>query len=224
MQADTVKRTKVIPLDRGHIAEAADVMARAFQAEPITSNALDLSTGWSLRVFAQSVELWLETFRRWRQPLLVATLGDRVVGMAIVDAPDRRAGFPFRFLLTTILPFLPLLVRFVSLLRWRRALRMKGLARPPRDLPRRRYTLLSIAVAPERQGQGVGRLLLDEVHRIAESSTWSSGIYLYTGSEKNRSLYERFGYRVVRTQTDSSLVVYHMLRPTSPESEVAAGR
>jgi ribosomal protein S18 acetylase RimI-like enzyme len=224
MRADTVNRARVLPLDSGHIAEAAVVMARAFQTESIASNALDLSTGWSLRVFARSVELWLETFRRWHQPLLVATLGDRVVGMAIVDAPDRRTGFPWRYLLASTLPFLPRLVRLLSMLRWRRVLRLKGLVRPPRGIPRERCALLSIAVAPEWQGQGVGRLILDEVHRIADSSPWSSGIYLYTGSEKNRDLYKRFGYRVVRAQKDRSFVVYHMFRPTLSESEATAGR
>jgi len=63
-----------------------------------------------------------------------------------------------------------------------------------RMLADRLWLLDSIGVAPELQGRGIGRALLDHgLARVRESGT---GVQLHTGTPGNVPLYERFGFRV----------------------------
>jgi ribosomal protein S18 acetylase RimI-like enzyme len=55
--------------------------------------------------------------------------------------------------------------------------------------------LFFIGVATQYQGQGCGRVLLDEVIRIAEQDRLP--IYLETETEGNVQLYQHFGFQVL---------------------------
>jgi len=55
--------------------------------------------------------------------------------------------------------------------------------------------LMVIGVAPEFQGQGYGKTLLNELIRESEASRLP--VYLETSTEKNVSMYERFGFKVL---------------------------
>lgn len=73
--------------------------------------------------------------------------------------------------------------------------------------------LEAIGVAPAVQGEGVGRALLEATHDLVEHDPGSSDLYLFTGEESIRNLYERFGYVTVETKRSSEVVAYHMYRP-----------
>ncbi len=55
--------------------------------------------------------------------------------------------------------------------------------------------LFFIGVAPKHQGQGFGRLLLDEVLHIAQAVHLP--VYLETETDNNVQLYEHFGFEVI---------------------------
>lgn len=59
------------------------------------------------------------------------------------------------------------------------------------------YHLGVLAVAPDAQGRGWGRVLLDALHALSASDPASTGVSLNTESEKNVALYRHVGYRVV---------------------------
>jgi predicted N-acetyltransferase YhbS len=50
-----------------------------------------------------------------------------------------------------------------------------------------------IAVEPTRQGEGIGRALIE--HGLAMSQAAGQGAYLETGNPRNVAYYERFGFR-----------------------------
>lgn len=59
------------------------------------------------------------------------------------------------------------------------------------------HHLNMIGVRRGQGGRGLGRLLLESVHRMADRDPGSAGVSLTTEDPANVSLYEHFGYRVV---------------------------
>lgn len=73
--------------------------------------------------------------------------------------------------------------------------------------------LFMIGVASDYQGQGFGRVLLDEVIRIAEQDRLP--VYLETETENNVQLYQHFGFEVL-DKVDLPIIhlpMWEMLRP-----------
>ncbi len=71
--------------------------------------------------------------------------------------------------------------------------------------------LEAIAVHPEHQGKKVGRKLLDHAHDYLDNNG-SPDIYLMTGEEKNRQIYEVFGYELMEERDTKGFISYHMYR------------
>ena len=69
-----------------------------------------------------------------------------------------------------------------------------------------------LAVMPESQGQGVGKALLEAVHKMSESSPQSSGVALDTENERNLDFYRRFGYSVSTITNLDRLKIWSMFR------------
>jgi GNAT superfamily N-acetyltransferase len=65
------------------------------------------------------------------------------------------------------------------------------------DIERRHYHLNMIGVRRAYAGQGVGRVLLEAVHRVSAEDTESRGVTLTTEDPANLPLYQRFGYRIL---------------------------
>ncbi len=77
------------------------------------------------------------------------------------------------------------------------------------------HYLAALGVHPDYQGEGFGRLLLDEVHAVSEKHPMSSGVYLDTASLKNVEMYEYFGYRqIAQDKLDNIVDIWFMFRPT----------
>ena len=69
-----------------------------------------------------------------------------------------------------------------------------------------------LGVMPESQGQGVGKALLEAVHKMSESSPQSCGVALDTENERNLDFYESLGYSVSTTTNLERLKVWSMFR------------
>ena len=63
-------------------------------------------------------------------------------------------------------------------------------------VPGPQYHLNMLGVRRTHAGKGVGRLLLDEVHRLSREHADSTGVSLSTEDSKNVLLYEHCGYEV----------------------------
>jgi len=84
------------------------------------------------------------------------------------------------------------------------------------DAPREpHYFLGVIGVCPEYQGQGLARVLLDELARMSERHPDSTGVCLNTESPENVPFYEHMGYGVVGQRAVGSLETWCMFRPNA---------
>lgn len=75
------------------------------------------------------------------------------------------------------------------------------------------YYLGVIGVRPKNQGQGLARVLLDELAIMSERHPDSTGVCLSTESAANVSLYEHMGYRTLGHRTVDGLETWCMFRP-----------
>jgi len=75
------------------------------------------------------------------------------------------------------------------------------------------YFLGVIGVHPKNQGQGLARVLLDELATMSERHPDSTGVCLNTESAANVSFYEHMGYRTIGHRTIGGLETWCMFRP-----------
>lgn len=90
--------------------------------------------------------------------------------------------------------------------------------KPPSNLPQNHYILEAIGVDPSCQGKGVGRLLLEQAEKISFDDQRASGIYLFTGDEPNRVIYEKLGYKLLETRQTGTFTSYHMFMEKTNEN------
>ncbi|WP_375388432.1 GNAT family N-acetyltransferase [uncultured Amnibacterium sp.] len=72
-----------------------------------------------------------------------------------------------------------------------------------------------LMVAPDRRGEGLGRLLLAHIESVAPQQVTRFALFTGAGSTANQALYERAGYR--RTGTDGVVVHLEKPRPEEPD-------
>ena len=89
---------------------------------------------------------------------------------------------------------------------------MADATREPDNLPPDHDVLEAFAVRPKQQGKGIGKKLIQQAHRFLLENSRSPGIYLMTGEEKNRQIYESFGYSLIEKRDTKGFTSFHMYR------------
>lgn len=208
----TTKTVQVQTLPAESVSHAAALIVESFREEGFTLNTHNLSTPAQQKRFAVAGELRLLFSQASGQQLLAATQGDILAGVAVVKSPTAKAA-PWYKLAGEVVRRAPYLVKLIGDMRWRQGLQIKPAVKPPVALPDVYYTLDILAVSPDYQGQGIGRLLLEHIHAHCDQDEQAAGIYLYTGDERNTHIYRHFGYEVVEAKQGGPLTVWHMFRP-----------
>ncbi|MCU0464094.1 MAG: GNAT family N-acetyltransferase [Anaerolineae bacterium] len=147
--------------------------------------------------YNQRLRAWFGAMLRLQaanhQPIVTLSLGEELVGCAVMTAPNAR-------------------LRFFSLIRWMVTvgwgLGLRGLWRTLAHIQRLaayqpyapHFRLEFIAVALRYQGKGYSRALLDDLHQRALAHPDSVGVWLETANATNVPLYQRFDY-IVSAQT-----------------------
>jgi len=72
------------------------------------------------------------------------------------------------------------------------------------------YYLTMIGVSSKKQGQGIGKQVIDQIHQIAINNLDNPMICLDTKNEKNVSYYEHLGYKLTNQVEVSKLTIYFM--------------
>lgn len=67
------------------------------------------------------------------------------------------------------------------------------------DLPHIHLNMVGVRRAE--RGRGLGRRLIERVHRLSEEDPGSNGVTLTTEDEANLALYEHLGYELVGRET-----------------------
>ncbi len=194
------------------LSRAAALIAESFRQEGFTRNTLDLSTPAQQARFAEAVELRLLLSRASGEQFLAATIAETLVGIAIVKPPTPEKA-PWYRQVGIVLRRAPRLLGLLKDAYLGRIVQFMPTAQLSVPLPKPYYTLDILAVAPDYQGQGVARQLVEHVHAQCDEDEQAWGSYLLTGDEKNTHIYRRFGYRVVQTKQGGPVTAWHMFRP-----------
>ena len=78
--------------------------------------------------------------------------------------------------------------------------------------PNPHYFLHAIGVLPEAQGQGIGKLILNEFHELSRVHPISTGVALDTEIDSNVRLYESVGYVVEHHLMLDEVLMWFMFR------------
>lgn len=142
--------------------------------------------GYELRLAA-----WFEAMVRLQQangqPCFTATCAGEVILCAVLTSPNAVLKPP------SLLRWMWDVTRsagFNSLWRTLKHLRRISSYQPPTP----HFRLEFIAVAPAHQGKGYARLMLEQIHTLAQASADAPDVWLETANPGNIPLYERFGY------------------------------
>jgi len=184
--------TEVVCLERSQIEEASEILAHAFNDEPI------------FRYFAReqeqarrnAIKLLAKTALRYSQPYNhIYTTTNELKGIAVWIPPGKFPLNDFRLLQLGLyaLPFKLRLSRLRQLL-W---LFFTIEEHHQHDIPEAHWYLFMLGVSPAYQRQGIGSLLLQPILKQADSDRLPC--YLETSTPGGVRFYERLGFEVVRT-------------------------
>jgi len=198
---------RLTTLDR---AGAIDVLAASFHQYPVWTYTLsDAGPDYDARVRAL-VGFFCDFRFAHGWPVLGARDGEELVGIALLSAPGGEppsAGLEAEY------------ARLQEELGSAAVARIEAYEAEAEvlKLDQPHYLLGMLGVLPSRQGQGVGRLLLDEVHRISAFDPASTGVCLTTEDPTNVPFYERGGYVVTGEADIGDIHTWAMFRPDGPE-------
>ncbi|RQD74810.1 MAG: N-acetyltransferase [Candidatus Syntrophonatronum acetioxidans] len=196
-------------LEEEKIVKCAEIVADAFEREGVTSYLFDFNKKNTREYYLRQTRNLVRLHLEGGDFFLMALKGEEVAGVAVINKNER---LPFtkkiRSALVQVFSLIPMLTR-VNL---KRALSSRNAFRLSRELPPDYYTLFALAVHPHYQGQGIGKRLLSRVMEITEDNSHVSGMYLFTADEKNRLIYEGFGFEVVEEHQGGDIRVYHMFK------------
>ena len=183
----------MIQLSASQVKPASEVLARAFHNEPLTSH-----------YFPDESER-----RRWLPPLYQFMLrygvlfGETCVTSSNLEGvalwlPPQESSMTFRKILKAGGLSLAFMVKPDALLKLRSLAQTSEDARK-RHVPFPHWYLFLLAVEPAHQGKGYASLLLK--HMLARIDSERLPCYLDTTEEKNVSIYQHYGFRVIEATT-----------------------
>ncbi|MUL35749.1 GNAT family N-acetyltransferase [Gloeocapsopsis dulcis] len=186
--------TEVVSLKRSQIDAASEVLAQAFNADPMFSY-------FALEDEPARLDLinWVaKTILRYSQHYNhIYTTQHDLKGVAVWLPPTKYPLNNVRFLLSGLYRIPPRLRfdRFKQLI----ALFSKLEGYHQQDLPEKHWYLFMLGVAPTYQSQGIGSLLLQPILKQADREKLPC--YLETSTEKGVRFYQRNGFEVLRSGT-----------------------
>jgi GNAT superfamily N-acetyltransferase len=194
-------------IDSPELDDALRLYVNTFQTESITSYNFNFSHPKTVEQYYQAVRLMTPALMLKGDHFLVAKLKKEVVGLALIMAAEKKGSFfeMSKVLFPDIFKLLPLLtkINYRNLIRSARAMNLSS------SIKGNYATLQVIAIAPNHQGQGIGKQFIAEIHKRYQKQ--SEGIYLYTANRQNKEIYEHFNYELLEKTSAKNLEVYHMV-------------
>ncbi|KMQ52270.1 hypothetical protein CHISP_0951 [Chitinispirillum alkaliphilum] len=200
---------KIVNFDESCAEEAAKVYSEAFMSEGVNSYIFDFSRKSTREFFQKMIAAEIMVIHKSGYRIVTVCKDGRVAGVAILKN-NRKLAFLKRTQL--LLHRLPVLAKMFMKVRLKRAKSVMKAIAVPKSIRGHYSTLYAIAVHPEFQNMGIGKMLLAHVHRENEADPNNCGVYLFTADKKNHALYERVGYKTVETKQGGDLTIYHMFR------------
>lgn len=204
--AEDSERPRIMPLKRAYLEQAVDVLASAFEHDPLMRYLFAESPApheQNLRAlfrFSCEVRYLLD----W--PLLGSFDGTRLVGVAGITEPEAKAWPPE---LESVYGELRAFIGPVAAAGLEEYSRKANVHRPAGP----HYHLGVIGVHLTAQGRGHGRALLETLQDLSEKHPTSTGVWLDTETQRNVSIYRRCGYQVVAQTGVADVPIWCMFRP-----------
>ncbi len=204
MSLEKKKAIEIVTLQPNEIGEASKLMSRAFTLSPLLVAAL----GESSEKQRSTIEKMYRMMLKEKSGKVISAKEDgKILGvMRIVEWPQCQKEYKslqgLRLLFT-------LLVFRGKALRLRKMFSIWAKHDPNKP----HLHLGAIGVLPERQGQGVGSLLLS--HFCEYVDELKQAAYLETDVRGNVHLYERFGFTVVEEEPVLAIPNWFMWRPAA---------
>lgn len=186
--------TQVVKLKRSQIDAASEVLAQAFNNDPMFSY-------FALEDEPPRLDLinWVaKTILRYSQRYnYIYTMQQDLKGVAVWLPPGKYPLNDLRFLLSGLYRIPPKLRfdRFRQLI----AVHSQLEEYHQQDLPEKHWYLFMLGVAPAYQSQGIGKLLLQPILKQADQEKLPC--YLETSTEKAVRFYQKQGFQVLRSGT-----------------------
>lgn len=133
-----------------------------------------------------------------------------LVGIAIIEPPNA----PKKLKLSHKLRFIRIILRLIlkmplkSFFNLNRYMRFTISSRP-KDY---HYYLVCIGIDPQKQGKGVGKELINYIHKMIDADSITTGIGLDTENPVNVDIYKHFGYKLVGFKEIDKMRIYSMFR------------
>jgi ribosomal protein S18 acetylase RimI-like enzyme len=190
---------KIEPIKKEEYTEAARLMSKAFINTPFSAKVMGGSSEKHRKLLETGFKMMLE-----KKPgtIVVAKDSGQIVGaMRMVEWPDCQNSTPRGI---ELLPLFIIAGGVALRLRKSRKLWAKHDPKKPH------WHIDPIAVLPERQGHGIGSRLLTYYCDIVDKA--HAAAYHETDQEQNVRLYERFGYKVIKTEPNLGITNWFLWR------------
>lgn len=197
----------IISITRDSLEEATEVLARAFEDDPVIRYFLsghEEEYQEKLRdIFRYQCLMYIEM----KLPIIGTVQNSRITGVTCLSVPEKKdrpdsldkADKEFEISMGT--------ESFARIKRYS-TLNKKH---TPEGL---HHYLAALGVHPDFQGRGFARILMDRAREISEKHGSSKGIYLETAKLKNVGMYQHFGYNLLATEKLDGIVdLWYMFRP-----------
>jgi ribosomal protein S18 acetylase RimI-like enzyme len=199
----------IIRITKDFLEEATEVLARAFEDDPIinyflSGHTVDYSSKLCM-IFRYQCLMYVEM----DLPVFGTIQNSRITGIACLSVPEKKERPDS--LVEADKEFMSVMGRD-SFGRVRRYMDLNKKHTPEGPY----HYLAGLGVHPDYQGKGYARLLLDRVRVISENHDTSTGVYLETAKLQNVEMYEHFGYNLqAKEKLDGIVDVWYMFRPVS---------
>ncbi len=181
----------VVDVDPDEYGRVADILVLAFRQDPGFQVIAGSAGRRRENRMAAMVESTLEVHLAGGKPVRGIFREGKLLAVSLVERPGSALA-----LTPSVAASLRLLMRTNPAVAWRST---RTYLKVMRRRPRQPHHYLSmIAVDPMTQGFGLGRTMLEDLHRACADHPTSTGVALDTSNPANVSFYERFGYRVRR--------------------------
>lgn len=204
----------VLRLRADEVAEAAEVVVRAFERDPLFRHFFPGTDRRYLRQLRAAFRMLFGANLQRGQPLFGIRVQGTLVGAVALEKPGRpmswgdclRSPRLLRQLVGFGLVAGPRAMARVD--RWDRGVRTLRPSEP-------HFYVLGLGVLPEFQGKGYGRALMQRLHQEAEAHGEAVGVGLDTDTEGNVSFYRHLGYEVTGAVDIGGFEMHCMFRRTS---------
>jgi ribosomal protein S18 acetylase RimI-like enzyme len=185
---------EILPHDQPSVEGVIDVLSEAFFDYPVLRFILGPGEADYPSRLRSLVEFFVQARVFRSEPLLGVHEGEQLAAAAIVSKPDGRPAPPELYeyrerLWSRLGPEAE--TRYVAF----------GQACEPLLPDRPHLHLNMIGMRSNAQGRGLGRKLLERVHRLSADDADSQGVSLNTEVESNVALYRHVGYRLLGQAT-----------------------